>query len=96
MTISMVMHGETPSSPEIASLQDSTINVIAWFNKHDTATYWVNESSWDINGNDTVRTSSVAMKVRINVVDSTANGYKMDYTFLEFPTDTQGEAPGRA
>lgn len=88
MTISMVMHGETPSSPEIASLQDSTINVIAWFNKHDTATYWVNESSWDINGNDTVRTSSVAMKVRINVVDSTANGYKMDYTFLEFPTDT--------
>lgn len=88
MTISMVMHGETPSSPENHAQQDSTINIIAWFNKHDTATYWVNESSWDINGNDTVRTSSVAMKVRINVVDSTANGYKMDYTFLEFPTDT--------
>lgn len=25
------------------------------------------------------------MKVRVNVIDSTAEGYKMDYTFLEFP-----------
>lgn len=88
VTISMAMYGETPLSPESTVPQDSTINVIAWFNKHDTVTYRVNESSWKLNGTDTVLTASYTMMVRLNVVDSTASGYKMDYTFLDFPTDT--------
>lgn len=50
-------------------------------------TYRVNESSWKLTGTDTVLTASYSMIARINVVDSTANGYKMDYTFLDFPTD---------
>lgn len=86
MTIGMAMHGETPSAPETAASPDSIINVIAWFNKHDTVTYRVNESSWKLTGTDTVLTASYSMIARINVVDSTANGYKMDYTFLDFPT----------
>lgn len=88
MTISMAMHGETPSTPETTPSQDSTINVIAWFNKHDTVTYRVNEYSWKLNGTDTILTASYSMIARINVVDSTAKGYKMDYTFLDFPTGT--------
>ncbi len=88
MAISMALHSETPSTQENTAPQDSTINVIAWFNKQDTVTYVVNESSWKLNGTDTVLTASYSMTARINVVDSTANGYKMDYTFLEFPTDT--------
>lgn len=88
MTISITMHGETSSAPETTDSQDSTINVIAWFNKHDTVTYRVNESAWRLNGTDTVLTASYSMIARINVVDSTSNGYKMDYTFLDFPTDT--------
>lgn len=87
ITFSMATYGETTSTSEATAPQDSIINVIAWFNKCDTVTYWVNESSWKINDADTVRTASFSMKVRLNVVDSTANGYKMDYTFLEFPTD---------
>lgn len=86
MTISMAMHGATPSTLETTPSQDSTINVIAWFNKHDTVTYRVNESSWKLNGTDTILTASYSMIARINVVDSTAKGYKMDYTFLDFPT----------
>lgn len=87
MTIGMAMHGETPSAPETAASPDSIINVIAWFNKRDTVTYRVNESSWKLTGTDTVLTASYSMIARINVVDSTANGYRMDYTFLDFPTD---------
>lgn len=87
MTIGMAMHGETPSAPETTASPDSIINVIAWFNKHDTVSYRVNESSWKLTGTDTVLTASYSMIARINVVDSTANGYKMDYTFLDFPTD---------
>lgn len=88
MTISIAVYGETPSTSEATVPQDSTINVIAWFNKHDTVTYRVSEYSWKLNDTDTVLTASYSMIVRINVVDSTANGYKMDYTFLDFPTDT--------
>lgn len=88
LTISMAMYGKTPSAPESIASQDSTINVIAWFNKHDTVTYRVSESSWKLNGTDTVLTASYSMMARINVVDSTSNGYNIDYTFLDFPTDT--------
>lgn len=87
LTISMAMYGETPSAPESIASQDSTINVIAWFNKHDTVTYRVSESSWKLTGTDTVLTASYSMMARINVVDSTSNGYKIDYTFLDFPTN---------
>ena len=82
LTISMAMYGETPSAPESIASQDSTINVIAWFNKHDTVTYRVSESSWKLTGTDTVLTASYSMMARINVVDSTSNGYKIDYTSL--------------
>ena len=84
-TVSIAVYGNPSSQQSDSAAQDSTINIIAWFNKHDTVTYWVSESSWKLNGSDTVRTASFAMKVRVNVVDSTAEGYKMDYTFLEFP-----------
>ena len=88
MTINMTVHGETPSTPETTVPQDSTINIIAWFNKHDTVTYRVNEYIWKLNDTDTVLTASYSMIARINVVDSTAKGYKMGYTILDFPTDT--------
>lgn len=87
-TVSIAVYGNPSSQQSDSAAQDSTINIIAWFNKHDTVTYWVSESSWKINDTDTVRTASYSMKVRINVVDSTAEGYKIDYTFLEFPADT--------
>lgn len=87
MTISMAVHGETTPISEPTAPQDSTINIIAWFNKHDTVTYRVIESSWKLNGRDTVLTASYSMIARINVVDSTAKGYKMDYAFLDSPTD---------
>lgn len=69
MTIGMAVYGETPSIPEATVLQDSTINVIAWFNKHDTVTYRVSEFSWQLNDTDTVLTASYSMIARINVVD---------------------------
>lgn len=64
--------------------EDSAVAVIAWFNKRDTMTYWVNESTWEIDGKDTVKTAEAAMKVMLTVTDSTSKGYRMEYRFLEF------------
>lgn len=71
---------------------DSTINVIGWFSKNDTLEYWISQGRWKINGQDTVKTTGVASKVRLVVTDSTAAGYKMDYTFLEFLGDSVAES----
>lgn len=87
MTFGMAMHGETPGASETTAPQDSTVNIIAWFNKHDTVTYRTSQNSWKLNGTDTVLTGSSSITARINVVDSTAEGYKMEYTFLDFSTD---------
>lgn len=90
---SMAAQSESNPMSENAVQNDSTIDVIGWFNKYDTLTYWIRQTAWQISDTDTVRTGLIATKVRINVVDSTANGYKMDYTFLEFPTDTIASSP---
>ena len=29
---------------------DSTLAVIAYFNKHDTLVYWISEAEWNVNG----------------------------------------------
>ena len=31
---------------------DSTLAVIAYFNKHDTLVYWISEAEWSVNGVD--------------------------------------------
>lgn len=96
LTIAVSTTVRSAASPQQESSaeeqEDTKLSVLGWFNKCDTLTYWVNESGWKIGGTDTVRTSSATMKVRVNVVDSTENGYKMEYTFLEFPTDTLPES----
>lgn len=93
MTVGVAAYGESTPLQENVTPQDSTIDIIGWFNENDTLTYWIHESSWRIDGVDTVRTGLVSTKIRITVVDSVANGYKMDYTFLEFPTDTASTTP---
>lgn len=72
---------------ELESEQDSTVDVISWFKKKDTAEYWIYENEWRI-GEDTVKKYGVASKVRLVVTDSTPKGYKMEYTFLAFAGDT--------
>lgn len=84
-SVGMAAYCEEGPFQEIPEQRDSTVSVIAWFNKYDTVTYMVGKSSWEINGTDTVRTAFLPMKVRICVVDSTDMGYKMEYTFIEFP-----------
>lgn len=68
--------------------QDSTIDVIGYFSKNDTLVYWINQSNWKFSSSDTIKTGGVSAKVRLTVVDSTSTGYKMDYTFLEFLSDS--------
>ena len=68
--------------------QDTALNVIAWFSKRDTVVYWIQESEWKIQPGDTVKRSGVSTQVMVTVIDSTAAGYKMDYTFMDVRGDS--------
>ena len=67
---------------------DTTLDVIAYFAKGDTCDYWISETKWKINGKDTIKTTDIATKIRLVVTDSTATGYKMNYTFMDIDNDT--------
>lgn len=76
------------STEPVAQAEDSLVSVIAWFNKRDTMTYWINESKWAFDGQDTLKNMDVSTKVMINVLDSTKKGYRMEYRFMDFGMDT--------
>lgn len=72
-----------------------SVDVIGWFAVRDTAVYTIQESSWRISPADTVMEAGALTKVRIIVTDSTADGYKFDYTFLDFK-NSKGNIKGRS
>lgn len=91
MAISKPCSGEV-NQTEITTAQDSTVDVIGWFCKHDTAIYWIQENTWKINNTDTIKTAGASTKVMISVTDSTETGYKMDYTFLDVRGDSLADS----
>ena len=72
-------------------VDDTVVNVVAYFSKGDTCEYWISEGEWKVNGTDTVKTLGVSTQVRLVVNDSTPKGYKMSYTFLDVKADSVGD-----
>lgn len=88
----IVSNAQTSVQAEDAGTPDSTLDVIGYFSKNDTLVYVISQSRWRISPEDTVMTAGVTTKVRLTVTDSTPDGYKMDYTFLEFKGDSVADA----
>lgn len=83
-----LVNDDGAANGDVKSEEDSSIAVIAWFDKSDTLTYWISEGQWKVQDNDTVQTMGVWTKVMLTVTDSTKKGYDMEYRFLEFDSDT--------
>lgn len=67
---------------------DSLVSVIGYFTKTDTLTYVIGNTIWKWTPEDTVKTAGFVQKVQLAVADSTATGYKIDFTILEISGDT--------
>lgn len=70
------------------------MSVIGWFCKRDTAVYDIYESYWNFNNTDTIQTGSALTRVMLTVTDSTATGYKFNYTFLDASFDSIPDKEG--
>ena len=81
------------ASEESVQEADSVVDVIAWFDKNESMTYWIHESEWRFSGGDTTHILGAATKVMITVTDSTKNSYDMEYRFLETKLDLEADSP---
>lgn len=72
---------------EDATAADSTVDVLAYFNKGETYNYSVSDVQWKINGTDTVAVASTITKATLSVVDSTKKGYLMEWRYTDFQVD---------
>lgn len=77
-----------------AAAPDTSVDVIAYFCKRDTTCYTYEHSRIKIKGGDTTVMSSVQEEFYVTVLDSTAQGYRMEFcpTSIVFPDATAGDS----
>lgn len=77
-----------PQTTDSVAAQAPDINAIAWFCQRDSVVYEIVDSEWTIEGSDTTLTAGATSTVLINVVDSTSNGFKLKFQYLDTQVDT--------
>ncbi len=84
--------GITSQTDDNEATEGDEVNVVAWFSKCDTVVYTIRDSSWKIDGQDTIMTAADITTAMVTVTDSAETGYRLSYTILdvsdESPTDT--------
>ena len=65
---------------------DSTVNVIAWYCLHDTVIYRQRDQELRVENGDTTIVTDVYRRYQFIVVDSTSNGFLIEYMPLSFET----------
>ena len=65
------------------NLKDSTVQVVAYWEKGEKYNYSLKTYDYKIQGNDTTWTSRTNSIFSIEVIDSTATGYLLKYTSLD-------------
>lgn len=67
------------------------VQVIAYFDKGEKYTYDLTYDKARINGTDTTYTLRTSYKVDVTVLDSTANGYTMQWKYRDYKADKADE-----
>ena len=76
----------------ITAGEDSTINVVAWFNKNDTTEYVYTKSDVLVSDGDTTRTGNTEEKFRLVVADSTSDGYRLKFEPISWKSDNSKDS----
>lgn len=84
----IMMSGMLSLSAQI-EMKDSTVQVIAYWNKGETQKYAVTSNKYKLKGNDTISKDVLKYDVLVTVIDSTANSFtlKWDYSNYSIVTD---------
>ncbi|WP_162427080.1 hypothetical protein [Pontibacter pudoricolor] len=63
------------------NLEDSTVQVIGYWDKNETQTYIITNEKYRVSGTDTTQREFVTYEVDITITDSTANSYTIEWLY---------------
>lgn len=72
-------------------LNDSTVQFVGYWGLNETQTYRVNQLSYKVNKGDTIEREAIHFDSEITIVDSTATGYTVKWTYRNFDYQTDNK-----
>lgn len=69
-------------------LNDSTAQFVAYWSMNETQTYRVNQNSYKIKSSDTLDRETISYDAELTIIDSTASGYTIKWTYKNFEYQT--------
>jgi hypothetical protein len=71
------------------NIEDSTMQVIGYWDKNETQTYVITNEKYRVSGTDTTQREFVTYEVDITIKDSTANSYTIDWLYRNIDPGTE-------
>lgn len=72
-------------------LNDSTAQFVAYWGLDETQTYRVNQNSYKIKSSDTLDREKISYDAELTIIDSTASGYTIKWTYKNFDYQTDNK-----
>ncbi|NEM97277.1 hypothetical protein [Pontibacter burrus] len=73
------------------NMQDSTMQVIGYWDKNETQTYIITHEKYRVTGTDTAKREFSKYEVDVTIKDSTANSYTIEWAYRGINTSTDNE-----
>ncbi|MBB6612114.1 hypothetical protein H7F15_13775 [Pontibacter sp. Tf4] len=73
------------------SLEDSTVQVIGYWDKNETQTYIITNEKYRVTGTDTTKREFSKYEVDVTIKDSTANSYTIEWAYRGIQMDTDNQ-----
>lgn len=71
------------------NMNDSTVQVIGYWDKNETQSYWISQEKYKVKGEDTTDRQYWRYIVDITITDSTADSYIIDWFYRDFDIHTE-------
>lgn len=72
-------------------MNDSTVQFVAYWGLNETQTYRVSQNSYKVNKTDTLERETIQYDSEITILDSTATGYTIQWTYKNFEYKTDNK-----
>lgn len=73
------------------NISDSTVQTVAYWNKHETQNYSISTEKYKVNKGDTTVTEILNYDVTITIIDSTSNSYIVEWHYKNYRIQSDNE-----
>lgn len=73
------------------NMEDSTVQVVAYWNKAEKQTYFLTNEKYQVNASDTLSKLYMQSQVDISILDSTSNSYTVEWAYSNYKIISDNE-----